>query len=207
VPGLVARHHADLWVEYVEGVRVRTDDADLPERFAALLASLYSGPATATPTIGVFGTEAIRSDLDVLTRAGLLPRDTVASISPLLDSLVPASVWVGFDHTDLLAKNMLRRPDGSLCLIDVESVVTDEAIGSGFAKACARWIGSRREEFIAAVRASPGMPDFLPYFPYLEIRFLSSWSKRSLLLGKPKLVQASLFDDWIARNRRAAVAP
>ena len=124
----------------------------------------------------------------------------------LLDPLVPAGVWVGCDHTDLLVKNMLRRADGSLCLIDVESVVTNEAVGTGFAKACARWIGPRRDEFVAALRRIPDLPDFLSYFPYLEIRFLASWSKRSLLLGKPKLVQAALFDQWVARNERSTTA-
>jgi hypothetical protein len=206
-PALVARHHADLWVEYVEGARVKTDDADLPDRLAALLAGLY-GTATATaPTTGTFGADAVRDDLEILARAGALPRHTVDSVATLLDPLVPPAVWVGCDHTDLLAKNMLRREDGSLCLIDVESVVTNEAVGTGVAKACARWIGPRRNEFIAALRRQPAVPDFLSYFPSVEIRFLASGSKRSLLLDKPKLVQAALFDEWIARNGRATAAP
>jgi hypothetical protein len=206
-PALVARHHADLWVEYVEGARVSADEGDLPARLAALLAGLY-GTATATaPTTGTFGADAVRDDLEILARAHALPRHTVESVATLLDPLVPPAVWVGCDHTDLLVKNMLRREDGSLCLIDVESVVASEAVGTGFAKACARWIGPRRDEFIAALRRQPAVPDFLSYFPYVEIRFLASWSKRSLLLDKPKLVQAALFDEWIARNGRATTAP
>ena len=86
-------------------------------------------------------------------------------------------------------------------------MVTNEAVGTGFAKACTRWIGPRRDEFLAALRRQPELPDFLSYFPYVEIRFLASWSKRSLLLDKPKLVQAALFDEWIARNARATAAP
>jgi hypothetical protein len=206
-PALVARHHADLWVEYVEGTRVGAGDADLPERLAVLLAGLYGTATSTLRATGAFGADAVRGDLDVLARAGALPRHTAQTVATLLDPLAPATVWVGCDHTDLLVKNMLRRPDGSLCLIDVESVVKDEAVGTGFAKACARWIGPRRDEFLAALRRQPGLPDFLSYFPYLEIRFLSSWSKRSLLLDKPKLVQPALFDQWLARNSRGTGAP
>jgi hypothetical protein len=206
-PALVARHHADLWVEYVEGARVGADDADLPDRLATLLAGLYRAASATLPATGPFGAEAVRADLEVLARAGVLPRHTADSVATLLDPLVPPAVWVGCDHTDLLVKNMLRREDGSLCLIDVESVVTNEAVGTGFAKACARWIGPRRDEFVAALRRQPELPDFLSYFPYVEIRFLASWSKRSLLLDKPKLVQAALFDEWIARNARATAVP
>lgn len=202
-PALIVRHHADLWVEYVEGAKVGTQDADLPERLAALLGGLYQTATTTSPTAGAFGADAVRADLELLARSGALARHTADSAAALIDPLVPPAVWVGCDHTDLLVKNMLRRDDGSLCLIDVESLVTGEAVGTGFAKACARWIGPRRDGFIAALRAQPGIPDFLSYFPYLEIRFLASWSKRSLLLDKPKLVQPALFDEWIARNSRA----
>jgi hypothetical protein len=206
-PGLVARHHADLWVEYVDGQRVRFDDPDLPERLATLLGALYGTAAHTAPTTGPFGADAVRADLELLARAAVLPRHTADSVATLLDPLVPPAVWVGCDHTDLLVKNMLRRSDGSLCLIDVESVVANEAVGTGFAKACARWIGPRRDEFIAALARQPSLPDFLAYFPFLEIRFLASWSKRSLLLDKPKLVQAAPFDEWIARNGRQPTAP
>jgi hypothetical protein len=206
-PTLVARHHADLWVEYVEGTRVGADEADLPERLATLLTGLYRTATATLPATGPFGADAVRADLEILARAGALPRHTAESVATLLDPLVPPTVWVGCDHTDLLVKNMLRREDGSLCLIDVESVVTNEAVGTGFAKACARWIGPRRDEFIAALRRQPELPGFLSYFPYVEIRFLASWSKRSLLLDKPKLVRSALFDEWIARNARATAAP
>lgn len=203
-PPLVARHHADIWVEYVDGARVSPEEADLPDRFAALLAGLYATAGAKVPATDRFGAGAVRADLDLLARAGALPRHTTDAAAALLDSLAPRAVWVGCDHTDLLVKNMLRRNDGTLCLIDVESVVEEEAVGTGFAKACARWIGTRRDEFIAALQRQPGLPDFLSYFPYLELRFLASWSKRSLLLDKPKLVQPVLFDQWLARNTGSA---
>jgi hypothetical protein len=206
LPALVARHHADLWVEYVEGRRVRADDADLPDRLAVLLGALY-GTATLAPTTGRFAADAVRADLDLLARAGVLPRHTTDSVESLLAPLAPEAVWVGYDHTDLLTKNMLRREDGSLCLIDVESAVANEAVGTGFAKACTRWIGPRRDEFILALQRQPGLPDFLDYFPFVEMRFLASWSKRSLLLDKPKLVQSGPFDEWIARNANKSPSP
>jgi hypothetical protein len=206
LPGLVARHHSDLWVEYLDGPRVLPEDADLPQRLATLLGALYA-TAASVPAAGRFGAEAVRADLDLLVRAGVVPARTADSIIGLLPLLTPQAVWVGCDHTDLLVKNMLRRADGSLCLIDVESVVIDEAVGTGFAKACTRWIGSRREEFFAALRRQPGLPDFMAYFPFLEIRFLASWSKRSLLLGKQKLVRVAPLDAWLARNRGTTATP
>lgn len=203
LPRPVARHHADLWVEYLEGAPVRSDDPDLPERFADLLAALYGTDPSPAPIGDRFGLEPLAMDLDILRRAGVLTRDGVDAILPVAEALAPREVWLGFDHTDLLLKNMLRRADGSLCLIDVESVVDGEAIGTGFAKAAWRWMGSRREDFVAAARRREAIPNFFAYLPYLEIRFLAAWTKRSLLLGKSKLVEPAAFPIWLERHRAA----
>jgi hypothetical protein len=203
LPKVVARHHRDLWIEFIEGTAVDPRDPRLPEDFAALLTALYGSGATATAPRGIYAPEAIAQDLDLLRRAGCLTAGTAANATALLPSVVPSALWIGFDHTDLLVRNMLRRGDGRLCLIDVESVVSGEAVGTGFAKACVRWIGSARERYVEAVRRRSDTPPFLAYLPYLEIRFLAAWSKRSLLLGKETLVQPRLFDDWIARTRDA----
>ena len=202
LPKPIARHHRDLWIEFIEGSPVDRDDPRLPDDFAALLAKLYGSGATVAPPRGIYGPEAVTRDLDLLARAGCLPSATAAGAISLLDQVRPTSLWIGLVHTDLLVKNMLRRVDGRLCLIDVESVVAGEAIGTGFAKACLRWIGPARDRYVEAVGKRPDIPAFLPYLPYLEVRFLAAWSKRSLLLGKEKLVEPRHFDDWIERTRR-----
>jgi hypothetical protein len=201
-PTIVARHHRDLWLEFVEGDRVDPADARLPDDFAGLLAGLYGSGATVVAPRGAYGPEAVERDLALLARAGVLTTRAVAAIRELLPSAAPSQLWIGFDHTDLLVKNVLRRKDGRLCLIDVESIVAAEAIGTGFAKACIRWIGDSRERYAEAVKRRPEIPDFLAYLPYLEIRFLAAWSKRSLLLGKESLVDARHFDAWLERARR-----
>ena len=204
LPKVVARHHRDLWIEFIEGTRVDPHDPRLPDDFAALLSALYGSGATATAPRGIYAPDAVARDIDLLHCAGCLSPATAAGATALLPSVVPSALWIGLDHTDLLVKNMLRRHDGRLCLIDVESVVSGEAVGTGFAKACVRWVGSARERYIEAVRRRSDMPPFLAYLPYLEIRFLAAWSKRSLLLGKEKLVEPRTFDEWIARTRAAA---
>jgi hypothetical protein len=201
LPRPVARHHADLWVEFLHGEPVRADAPDLAPRFAALLATLYGTGAERRETSTAHGPEEVARDLDILARAGVLGAGQARDLARRAEAEAPASLWVGFDHTDLLLKNILRRDDRSLCLIDIESVVSDEAVGTGFAKACHRWIGDRREEFLAAVKARPEIPDFVPYLPYLEIRFLAAWTKRSLLLGKSKLVDPDAFRRWAASDR------
>jgi hypothetical protein len=200
LPCVIARHHADLWVEFLEGAPVRRDDPDLPQRFAELLAELYGAAPVRRELGSGFSPDDVRTDLDVLARARLISPGDAHAIGARLDAIVPSSLWVGFDHTDLLLKNMLRGPDGRLRLIDVESVVADEAIGTGFSKAADRWMGERRGEFVAAARLRVEIPDFYSYLPYLEIRYLASWTKRSLLLGKSKLARPEPLQSWLARN-------
>lgn len=198
-PKVVARHHRDLWLEFIDGERVDPAAATLPDDFAALLGALYGCGATVAAPRGAHGPEAVERDLVLLARAGVIAESTTSRATALLSSVVPSALWIGIDHTDLLLKNMLRRADGRLCLIDVESVVSGEAVGTGFAKACLRWIGDARERYVEALRRRSDIPGFLAYLPYLEIRFLAAWSKRSLLLGKEKLVDARLFEAWIER--------
>jgi hypothetical protein len=199
-PKLVARHHRDLWLEFIDGERVDPADPRLPDDFAKLLSALYGSGATVTAPRGIYAPEAVERDLALLVKAGALPVETAEKVAALLPTVVPRTLWIGLDHTDLLARNMLRRSDGSLCLIDIESIVSGEAVGTGFAKACIRWIGPARERYVEAVRRRSEIPGFLAYLPYLEIRFLASWSKRSLLLGKEKLLEPRLIDAWIERT-------
>ncbi len=201
-PKLIARHHRDLWLEFVDGDKVDSADPRLPDDFAGLLAALYGcGTMVGSPR-GIYGPDAIERDLALLERAGAISAQSAGAVRALLPPLVPSTLWIGLDHTDLLVKNMLRRKDGSLCLIDVESIVSGEAIGTGFAKACVRWIGDARERYVEALARRTEIPSFLTYLPYLEIRFLAAWSKRSLLLGKEGLVHPRYFDAWVERVRR-----
>lgn len=203
LPDLVARHHADLWVEFVEGRPVTPSEADLPQRFADLLAVLYGAPRQRLDDPERRCVAEVERDLGLLARARVISAPLRAAVSAQLHARPPERLWVGPDHTDMLLKNMLRRPDGGLCLIDVESIAERELVGTGFAKACLRWIGPRREEFIEALRAVPGLPGFCAELPFLELRFLAAWSKRSLLLGKDKLLQAGHFEDWLTRQSAA----
>jgi hypothetical protein len=200
LPRPVARHHGNLWVEFLEGQPVGIDDPDLPARFAELLAALYGNGPKLIATPDHLSPAAIASDLDILTRAAVLTQAETSKIVARLGEHSPTALWIGVDHTDLLLKNMLRQADGRLSLIDVESVVDDEAIGTGFVKASHRWMGSRRDECLAAVTGNSSIPHFYDYLPYLELRFLAAWTKRSLLLGKDKLVRPDGFRQWLDRH-------
>ena len=85
-------------------------------------------------------------------------------------------------------KNFLLDPTGRLMAVDVESLGADQLIGSGAAKACARWIGAQRAPFLASLR-SAGAPDFQSYWPFVELSFLAFWTKASFLEGKRRWVE------------------
>ena len=87
---------------------------------------------------------------------------------------------------------------GRVRVVDVESLGADQLLGSGVAKAAVRWLGALRDVFLAELRARE-VPDFTPYFPFVEMSFLAFWQKSSFLEKKRRFVDPSLFDRFLGQ--------
>jgi hypothetical protein len=193
IPGLVASFENEVWVEFLEGRTLEADDPRVPAALARMFATLCAEePRHCDPR--EFGLDQeVRGDLRLLERAGVLAPARCDQLVELVEESLPERVWIGYDYSDPRPQNFLWGERGELCVIDVESIVRDRLIGRGAAKALVRWLAPRRAEFLEELAKQPG-PNFLPYMGFVELQFLASWQKRSLLQRKLRLVDGALFD-------------
>jgi hypothetical protein len=198
-PQLIFVKERELWVEYLEGRAIDSVDAQLVTRVAGLLACLNRRAPRRVPTPETPFLAALLRDLGFLADVGVLDAASARALGSRAEQLAPAELWVGYDCTDAILKNFILDPNGRLVAVDVESLGADQLIGSGAAKACARWIGPHRAAFLASLRAA-GAPDFQRYWPFVELSFLAFWSKASFLEGKRRWVDATRFAPFLARD-------
>ena len=112
------------------------------------------------------------------------------------NGITPEAVWVGYEYTDAVLKNFIRAADdGRVCAIDVESLVADELIGMGYAKASQFWLGDHRAEFLESLATHEG-PDFRPYLGFVQLYFLTQWMQRAFVEQKWRFVDAALFEPF-----------
>jgi hypothetical protein len=196
VPDLVAHYGEEVWVEFLEGEPVGAARPEIVDEMARIFASLYTRDARLVqgPESGV--EERLARDLDFLREVGLFDAPAHLRLREFAQKAAPAAVWVGWDYTDPLPMNLLRTPRGELRIIDVESVVRERLIGIGVAKALARWLGADRQRLLARLEER-GVPPFTAYLPFVELHFLASWTKRSLLHGKKRLVDPARFRPFL----------
>jgi hypothetical protein len=191
LPGLVLRHENEIWLEFVHG---RAVDAQRPEDFQALaelFAAFYRHDSKALPSGQTRLQARLLSDLSFLADAGVLSRPRAVALAATADSLLPESIWLGFDYVDPVIKNFVMAPRG-LVAIDVESVQAEQPLGTGVAKCRVHWLGDRDGEFVERIIAA-GAPDFRDQLRYVELCFLAAWTKRKLLSGKRGLVDPQRF--------------
>ncbi len=131
IPGLARIHARDgcvLMEEWVEGAPLSHADGT-PEHVAAaatLLASLHSvgqieGIAARLMTAAE-RLERARRDLALLSERGALSRGQARTLREALRRLDRGATETGVIHRDFCAENMVRRPDGRLCVIDNEGL-------------------------------------------------------------------------------------
>ena len=197
VPGVVSSFENEVWVEFLEGQAVEPDDPRVPSALARLFATLNAEKPRRCDTRELGLDRELRADLGLLREAGVLERRICNELLAWIDGAIPETVWIGHDYSDPRPQNFLWDDRGELCIIDVESIVSDRLIGRGAAKALVRWMAPKRAAFLDEL-AQQSAPDFLSYFPFVELHFLASWQKRSLLQRKTRLVQPSLFDRFRA---------
>jgi aminoglycoside phosphotransferase (APT) family kinase protein len=86
-----------------------------------------------------FYTQRLRAHIDVLARRAAIAHDDATALFDLAMAHAPAGTSAaGVVHRDLCPENIVRRPSGALCVIDLESA----AIGAGaydLARTWYRW--------------------------------------------------------------------
>jgi hypothetical protein len=192
-PAYVAHQGPELWVEFIEGAPVNALTPHGLSELARIFGTLYrKDPVERRIEEGPWLRD-LEFDLDFLHGAGVLDLGLQAELKKRLIDWTPASVWIGYDYNDPRAANLIECADGSHRFIDIESLQGDRLLGEGAAKACYRWLGDDREEFISLLKENPGPPVW-DILPFVELCSLAKWTRRSVLLQKPKLVQPSLFE-------------
>jgi hypothetical protein len=195
-PALVLQRERELWVEYVEGERLRQADGEVLAQLADFFAVLYRREPRCEPIEATPFAWALHRDLRFLRDVGVLSQGAHRRLEEIADTLAPKQVWVGYDCTDAILKNFVRDRDGRVRGVDVESLGADQLLGSGVAKAAVRWLGPLRNAFLEELRERE-LPGFIPYFPFVELSFLAFWQKSSFLEKKRRFVDPSLFDRFV----------
>ncbi len=193
VPKVVSSFENEVWVEFVAGQVVKPDDSGVPSALARLFATLNAEKPRRCDTRELGLDRELWADLGLLREAGVLGRRVCDEVRAWTDRAIPATVWIGHDYSDPRPQNFMWNDRGELSIIDVESIGSEQLIGRGAARALVRWMAPKRAAYLDAL-AQPSAPDFLSYFPFVELHTLASWQKRSLLQRKTRLLQPSLFD-------------
>ncbi|MBW2269257.1 MAG: hypothetical protein JRH16_11835 [Deltaproteobacteria bacterium] len=204
-PDFVQQQGRDLWVEFVEGRLVTSLDSEVITDLARIFTTLYSRDAVLRPVAEGPWLADVERDLRALREAGVLNESLHQRLRERLKEWTPEAVWIGYDYSDPRPANLLRCGDGSYRFIDVESLVREQLLGTGVAKACFRWFGERRQEFFAheswrsAPLADASAPVLDEAFDFVELACLASWTCRSIALKKP-LVRPELFEGLANRG-------
>ncbi len=198
-PQVIARYANELWVEFVEGTPLDASAPACVEGLGRVFRDLYRVGAGEVAQDGrSFAHEVVR-DLHVLRDAGVTDGETHARLAQRAEASCPALVFKGCDYVDARPGNFLRTAEGRLRIIDVESLVSDELVGTGAARAWLRWPGLEREALLAELGAD-GVPRFSAYADFLELRFVARWTKRCLLQRKLQLIEPGLLRSLATRE-------
>jgi hypothetical protein len=188
-PPLIARYESEIWVDYVEGSRPRGDDPRFVELLADFFAVLYRRAPRRMRLAETGAPARLDRDLRFLGSVGVVSETLAAELRRTAERLAPDEVWVGFDYLDPVLKNfVVVSGSGRLCAVDVEGLCGDEMLGTGVARALARWAEPHREALLARVLRD-GTPDFGRYFGYVELSFAAAYTALMVLERKWKFVE------------------
>lgn len=195
-PPLVARYEHEIWLEYVEGVPVRSVNEDFVLKVAEFYATMYGkSPILVNAAQSPFPSRLIQ-DLLFLHQIGVLTQASYHDLQVSVPDLIPEQVWVGYDYTDPVLKNFILRPEtGRICVVDVDGLAENQLLGTGVAKACVRWLGPFRSLFFSTL-GKQGVPDIQTYFSFVELCFLAKWMKRAFLEHDWKVIDSTLFEQF-----------
>lgn len=195
-PQVLIRYENELWVQYIEGDLVESQDKSLTPKLAEFYAYLYG-----KNSIEVSAERYVRElerDLQFLRDMSVLPEDLWVELSQLKEKVSPPAVWVGMDYTDAILKNfVIESTTGRLYAIDVESLQEDKLIGVGLAKAHMRWLVDSELEKIVMYMKEVDSPAFYEYFQFIELCFRAEWLKSIFLRKKWNKLDESVLRDLL----------
>ena len=193
-PPLVARYEHEIWLEYVEGIPVRSVDEQFVLKIAEFYGTVYGKNPMLMETKQSSFPGTLLQDLRFLHQISVLTPDVYRDLQAAVPDLIPEKIWVGYEYTDPVLKNfLLRKDNGQLCVVDVDGLAEKQLLGIGVAKACVRWLGPYRALFFSSL-AKQGAPDFQKYFGFVELCFLAKWMKRAFLEHDWQVIDTTLFD-------------
>lgn len=193
-PPIVARYEHEIWLEYVEGIPVRSVDEQFVLNLAEFYSTVYGKNPILLNTKQLPFPDRLLQNLRFLHQISVLPQATYEDLQATVPDLIPEHVWVGYDYTDPVLKNfILRTETGRICVVDVDGLAGNQLLGIGLAKACVRWLGPYRSLFFSSL-ANHGAPDFQKYFSFVELYFLAQWMKRAFLEHDWKVIDSTLFE-------------
>ncbi len=203
VPPFVIRYEHEIWVEYVDGESLSEGNEADARDLAAFLAAVNARRTREVPLDDTRFDGRLRLDLRFLHRVGVLGDDAYRGLCRSAEELRPAQVAIGFDYTDPVLKNFVRRADsGAVCAVDVESLEDAQLIGTGAARAFLRWMEPYRGAFFEAYRAQGG-PELEPGFGYVELCLLAGYMKLMFMERKWRHLDPQVFERFVQGARDA----
>lgn len=198
-PPVGIRYEHELWLEYVKGHSIAQVDEALVEKIADFYAATYSRSFQSTNLIDTPFLSRLQRDLRVLKQVGVLTDVVYHDLKDATERLAPSRVWIGFDYIDAVLKNFIVADDnGVVCGIDVDSLRKDQLIGIGVANALARWLEPFRDTFFRRLVRND-VPNFCPYLPFIELCYLSAWTKMYFFEKKWKRIDPRLFERFLTK--------
>ena len=197
-PPVTIRYEHELWLDYVEGSPIVQLDTPTVEKIADFYAATYSHSPRAVDVEDTPFVSRLQRDLRFLNRVRIVSDAAYRDLRSAAQQLAPDRVWIGFDYTDAVLKNFIvTDKDGLVCGIDAESLRKDQLIGTGVANALARWLGPFQDRFFQRLLRD-GVPDFRPYLPFVELCYVSAWTKLYFFEKKWKRIDPGVFERFRA---------
>jgi hypothetical protein len=182
VPALEARFDDELLVEFVAGERLARLDIGAAPSLARFYARVHAGGSRLVPVTEARASEHAHRDLSFLRDVAVVDAACARDLGEAIERLAPERVRIGWDYTDAVPKNFVRRADGTLVGVDVGALCPDALVGTGIAKSFARGDAAYRSAFLEAFAASSDL-DLDPSLPFVELCFHLAWLKNRCLKG------------------------
>jgi hypothetical protein len=194
-PDIVGVYDNEIWLEFIEGNIIDKLDHDVINKMAHFYSVLFNkAPEKVSATEFGF-VQKTHKNLKILNKLDFFTDDIYTNLDRKLINITPEDVWIGYDYTDPFLGNFILTPERNLLAIDVESVYNGRLLGTGIAKALALWPDQYGEKLFQEVCKLP-IPDFRPYFTFVEISCLAEWVVRSVLQQRRPFVDSSYFDKF-----------
>jgi hypothetical protein len=167
-PALIGRQHNAVWVTFVPGTPVDVFDEAVLEQLIEFYAAIYSRASRLISIENASVWRQFEDNLTFLWNQKAFGRGFMEELHATAEVWAPEKVWIGFDYTDPIENNLVRREEQqTICAIDIKNIRADVLLGRGLAKARRCWLAEPYPFLEALARA--GAPELAPCFPFVEL--------------------------------------